>query len=304
MPEPAWALFPLLGLVAGVLAGLLGIGGGIVLVAALVALLPVLGVPGPSVMHVALATSLASIIVTASASANAHRRRGSVLWPTVAWLSPGLVLGGVAGGVWAIGVDGATLTLLVGVFCMLMAARMAWPMRGASGDDARPAATPDGRPTPTQAAPVQAAPVPHGPWLGVAGVVIGAVSAVVGIGGGSLTVPLLVSRGVATVRAVGTSSACGVVIALASAATYALVPALGPALAPALGGAASAATPVAALPAGVIGFVHVPAALGIGAGAWIAAPWGVRLAHRLSGVALARVFAAALAAVGVALLWP
>lgn len=293
MPEPAWALFPLLGLVAGVLAGLLGIGGGIVLVAALVALLPVLGVPGPSVMHVALATSLASIIVTASASANAHRRRGSVLWPTVAWLSPGLVLGGVAGGVWAIGVDGATLTLLVGVFCLLMAARMAWPMRGANGGDAGPDTTPEGRPTPTQAAPV-----PRGPWLGVAGVVIGAVSAVVGIGGGSLTVPLLVSRGVATVRAVGTSSACGVVIALASAATYALIPAL----VPALGGAASAATPV--VPAGVVGFVHVPAALGIGAGAWIAAPWGVRLAHRLSGVALARVFAVALAAVGVALLWP
>ncbi|MGL6289337.1 MAG: sulfite exporter TauE/SafE family protein [Silanimonas sp.] len=284
MPELAWAVFPLLGLVAGVLAGLLGIGGGIVLVAALVALLPMLGVPGPSVMHVALATSLASIIVTASASANAHRRRGSVLWPTVAWLSPGLVLGGVAGGVWAIGVDGATLTTLVGGFCLLMAVRMAWPMRGANGGDAAV----DGNGVP--------ALVPRGPWLGLAGVVIGAVSAVVGIGGGSLTVPLLVSRGVATVRAVGTSSACGVVIALASAATYAL--------APTLGGAASVLPSAAGLPAGVVGFVHVPAALGIGAGAWLAAPWGVRLAHRLSGVALARGVALALAAVGVALLWP
>jgi uncharacterized membrane protein YfcA len=130
----------------------------------------------------------------------------------------------------------------------------------------------------------------------VAGAVIGAVSAVVGIGGGSLTVPLLMSRGVATVRAVGTSSACGVVIALASAATYAL--------APMFDGASSATSNALALPAGVIGFVHVPAALGIGLGAWFAAPYGVRFAHRLSGVALARVFAAALAAVGVALLWP
>lgn len=283
MPEFAWAAFPLLGLVAGVLAGLLGIGGGIVLVAALVALLPLFGVPAANVMHVALATSLASIIVTASASANAHRKRGSVLWPTVAWLAPGLALGGVAGSVWAIGVDGATLALLVGVFCLLMAARMAWPM----GD----AETPGG--AASTDAPL---PIPRGPWLGAAGGAIGAVSAVVGIGGGSLTVPLLVSRGVATVRAVGTSSACGVVIALASAATYAI--------APMLASGPSAQVEVSTATFGMVGHVHLPAALGIGAGAWVAAPWGVRLAHRLSGVALARVFAAALAAVGLALLWP
>jgi uncharacterized membrane protein YfcA len=280
MPEFTWLWFPLLGIVAGVLAGLLGIGGGIVLVAALVALLPWFDVPASDVMHVALATSLASIIVTASASANAHRKRGSVLWPTVAWLAPGLVLGGVAGSVWAIGVDGEALATLVGVFCVLMGLRMAWPTRS------------------TPAAPGDSiiAPVPRGPWLGVAGTIIGAVSAVVGVGGGSLTVPLLVSRGVATVRAVGTSSACGVVIALASAATYALVPSMG------------ATTPSAAVAAtkafGMVGHVHVPGAVGIGLGAWFAAPYGVRLAHRLSGVALARVFAVALASVGVALLWP
>lgn len=288
MPEFVWLAFPLLGLVAGVLAGLLGIGGGIVLVAALVALLPIFGVPEASVMHVALATSLASIIVTASASARAHATRGSVLWPSVAWLAPGLVLGGMAGSVWAIGVDGSTLAALVGAFCLLMALRMAWPARAARAREA------------PGASEIAFQPVPRGAWLGLAGGVIGAVSAVVGIGGGSLTVPLLVSRGVATVRAVGTSSACGVVIALASAASYGLAPMLGVAASTTSGATASAH----ALPAGVIGFVHVPAALGIGFGAWFAAPYGVRLAHRLSGVALARVFAAALAAVGVALLWP
>ena len=281
MPELAWAVFPLLGIVAGGLAGLLGIGGGIVLVAAMVPMLPLFGVPPEAVMHVALATSLASIIVTASASANAHRKRGSVLWPTVAWLAPGLVLGGVAGSAWAIGVDGETLATLVGAFCLLMAARMAWPTRPTSA---------------TAPGDSVIAPVPRGPWLGFAGGVIGAVSAVVGIGGGSLTVPLLVSRGVATVRAVGTSSACGVVIALASAATYALVPSIG--AAPPSGAAAATKA------FGMVGHVHVPAAVGIGLGAWFAAPYGVRLAHRLSGVALARVFAVALASVGVALLWP
>lgn len=279
--DPLWLSFPLLGLVAGVLAGLLGIGGGIVLVAALVALLPMFGVPAPAVMHVALATSLASIIITASASANAHRRRGSVLWPSVVWLAPGLVLGGLAGGFFAVGLSGETLSVAVGVFCLLMALRMAWPGTGA---ESAPAGSAGG---------VTATPPPRGPWLSAAGAVIGAVSAVVGIGGGSLTVPLLVSRGVATVRAVGTSSACGVVIGIASAAAYAFG-------APEAGDAAGAAE--LALPAGTLGYVHLPAAIGIGFGALIAAPWGVRLAHRISGRALARVFAVALAAVGVALL--
>ena len=265
MPEMVWLWFPVLGLAAGLLAGLLGIGGGIVLVAALVALLPVLGVPKDSVMHVALATSLASIIVTASASANAHRKRGSVLWLSVAWLAPGLVLGGVLGSWLALGLSGLALSWIVGVFCLLMAARMAWPV-------------------PQPATSVDAA-APRGPLLSAAGLVIGAVSAVVGIGGGSLTVPLLVSRGVATVRAVGSSSACGVVIALASAAGYSAGSAPG-------------------LPAGTYGYIYLPAALGIGFGALLAVPWGVALAHRLSSRALSRVFAMALALVGVALLWP
>jgi uncharacterized membrane protein YfcA len=267
--EPVWLLFPLLGLVAGVLAGLLGIGGGVVLVVALIALLPAIGVAEAAVVHVALATSLASIIITASASAHAHRKRGSLLWPSVAWLAPGLLLGGLAASRWAAGVEGGLLAVLVGLFCLLMALRMAWPSPGA------------------RAPIVEPGPVPRGPWLTAAGTGIGAVSALVGIGGGSLTVPLLVARGVATVRAVGTSSACGVLIALASAAGYALGPPAGSDL---------------DLPPGTLGFVHLPAALGIGLGALVAAPWGVALAHRLSGVVLARVFAAVLALVGFALL--
>ena len=270
--DPVWLTFPLLGLLAGVLAGLLGIGGGIVLVAALVLLLPHFGVPAEAVMHVALGTSLASIVLTAAASTRAHWRRGSVLWPSVAWLAPGLVLGGLAGSRVAVGLAGDTLALFVGVFCFGMAARMAWPQRAGERSQEPLAA-------------------PRGPLLIAAGAGIGAVSALVGIGGGSLTVPLLAARGVAVVRAVGTSSACGIVIALSSAAGYALGAPPGDALA-------------STLPWGCVGYVHVPAALGIGAGALVAAPWGVALAHRLSGAALSRVFALALAVVGVALLWP
>ncbi|MBP8803817.1 MAG: TSUP family transporter, partial [Pseudoxanthomonas sp.] len=85
-----YLLFPLLGIVAGILAGLLGVGGGLVLVAALAWLLPLFGVPPEVAMHAALASSLASIVLTAASSARAHARRGSVLWPTVAWMVPGL----------------------------------------------------------------------------------------------------------------------------------------------------------------------------------------------------------------------
>jgi uncharacterized membrane protein YfcA len=107
----------------------------------------------------------------------------------------------------------------------------------------------------------------------------------VGIGGGSMTVPLLVWLGVAPVRAVGTSSACGVAIALASAAGY-----IGYGPEPGV------------LPSGTIGYVYLPAAAGIALASVAAAPWGTRLAHRLSGSALKRVFALFLIAAGTAVL--
>lgn len=248
-----WVLYPLLGAVAGVLAGLLGVGGGLVLVGALSWLLPWQGVPAPIAMHAALATSLASILVTGLSSARSHHRRGSVLWPTAAWLLPGLLLGAWAGSRFATTLEGPTLRTGVAGFCLLMAVQLLaeWP---------RPRSS-EGR------------SVPRGPGMSLAGGGIGVVSALVGIGGGSMTVPLLIWRGVAPVRAVGTSSACGVGIALASAIGYA------------------GQAPVMAMPAGSLGYVFVPAALGIGLASVLAAPVGVRLAHRVSPRALKRIFA-------------
>ena len=107
----------------------------------------------------------------------------------------------------------------------------------------------------------------------------------VGIGGGSMTVPLLVWRGVRPVRAVGTSSACGVAIGLSSAAGYALH------------------APAGALPAHAIGYVYLPAAIGVAVASVLAAPWGTRLAHRLSGDALRKVFACFLLLVAVSVPW-
>jgi len=251
-----------LGACAGVLAGLLGVGGGLVIVAVLVWLLPMSGIPAEHAMHAALATSLASILFTAAASARAHHRRGSVLWPSVWRLVPGLLLGAALGALLATTLSGDTLRWLVAGYCLLAAVQMLLG-RVAPGD---------GR-----------ADAPRSPLLTLAGTVIGAVSAIVGIGGGSLTVPLLVRLGVAPVRAVGTSSACGVAIAASSAASYALF------------------GPSGALPSGGVGYVYLPAAIGIAAASMLAAPWGTRLAHAISGVALSRVFALFLLAVGLSL---
>lgn len=213
-------------------------------------------------MHAALASSLASIILTAAASARAHARRGSVLWPTVRAMVPGLLAGGWLGTLVAVGLDGDVLRLAVAGYCFIAAMQL---LASRPHDATREA------------------PAPRGIAMTGAGVGIGVVSAVVGIGGGSMTVPLLVWRGVAPVRAVGTSSACGVAIGLGSALGYALN------------------APAGALPAHAWGYVYWPAALGVAAASVLAAPLGTRLAHRIGGQLLKRVFAGFLLAVGASL---
>jgi len=216
-------------------------------------------------MHAALASSLASIVLTGLSSARSHHMRGSVLWPSVAWLVPGMLVGAWFGSGWAIALSAATLKWVVAGYCGLVGLQM------------MVSRTPE--------ASVQQARPPRGPGLTVAGGGIGLVSAIVGIGGGSLTVPLLVWLGTPPVRAVGTSSACGVLIGIASAAGYALK------------------APPGALPEHAIGYVYLPAAIGVAVASVLAAPLGTRLAHALSGPALKRVFAAFMWVMGGSLLW-
>ena len=259
-------VFLALGAIAGVLAGLLGVGGGLVLVAALAWLLPAQGlVPPEAAMHAALATSLASIVFTAMSSARAHAKHGSVLWPTVAWMVPGMLVGGWLGSRVAVGLDGVWLRWGVAIYCLIAAAQMILSRPRDAGD---------------------ASIVPRGPWLTAAGGGIGAVSSLVGIGGGSMTVPLLTWRGVVPVRAVGTSSACGVFIGLASALGYAFN------------------APAGALPSHAIGYVYLPAAICVAIASVLAAPLGTRIAHAISGPMLKRVFALFLLVVGASFLLP
>jgi uncharacterized membrane protein YfcA len=177
---------------------------------------------------------------------------------------PGLLIGGWLGSGIAVRIDGDVLRWIVATYCLIAAAQLLLSR------------------TPTANAGVVV--VPRGPLLSFAGSFIGAVSAVVGIGGGSMTVPLLVWRGVVPVRAVGTSSACGVAIGMASAVGYALH------------------APHGALPQFSVGYVYLPAAIGVAAASVFAAPYGTRLAHRLDGGSLKRVFAGFLVVVATSLL--
>lgn len=253
-----WLLYPALGVVAGLLAGLLGVGGGLVLVAALAWLLPLQGVPPSAAMHAALATSLASIVITAAASTRAHHYRGSVSWPTVAWLLPGLLAGGWLGSGLATRLSGNFLRHLVIAYCLIAACQLLleWPRPRFNGNNASP----------------------RGPGLSLAGTIIGAMSALVGIGGGSMTVPVLIWRGAPPVRAIGTSSACGIGIGLASASGYATL------------------AGVSGMPAGSFGYVFLPAAIGIAITSLLMAPFGTRLAHWFNGRTLKGIFAAFLVA--------
>ncbi|MBL8300394.1 MAG: sulfite exporter TauE/SafE family protein [Rhodanobacteraceae bacterium] len=257
------ALYLAVGAAAGLLAGLLGVGGGLIIVAALAWLLPLRGFPADHVMHVALATSLASIIFTSLSSARSHWKRGSVLWPSVKALVPGLVIGGLAGAQFASLLPSNVLRFVVAGYCLVAAAQLRY-------GQVRPGHAETGA-------------APAGPRLLAAGVAIGVVSALVGIGGGSMTVPLLVWLGVAPVRAVGTSAACGFAIAVASALGFVY------------GGHAAAS----GLPTGSLGFVYLPAVAGIALASILVAPLGVRLAHALSGAALKQVFAGFLVLMGI-----
>ncbi len=247
-----------LGALAGLSAGLLGIGGGLIIVPALLLIWQQSGVDNPWLMQMAIATSLASIIFTSVASVRAHHRRGAVQWLQARQLAPGILLGAWLGAMQASWLPGQWLKVGFGIFELLVAAQMVFQLR----------------PRPHRG-------LPGGPGMGAAGVVIGWVSALMGIGGGTLTVPFLSRCNVVIQKAVATSAACGLPIALAGSFTYVLI-----------------GWNAEGLPPAALGFVYLPALLGVVVASVLFAPLGARLAHSLSGPALKRVFALCLALLG------
>jgi hypothetical protein len=258
----AVAIYLGIGVVAGVMAGLLGVGGGLVIVPTLAFAYGFQGIPPELRMHLAVGTSLATIVVTSIASVRAHHRRGAVRWSEFARLTPGIVLGALAGSVVAGHLPGDTLRLLFGLFALGVAVQMGLGLR-----------------------PAPQRQLPGSLGMFAAGGVIGSLSAVVGIGGGSLTVPFLSWCNVAVREAVATSAACGLPIAVAGAAGFV---------------ATGWGHP--GLPALASGYVYWPAFAGVVATSMLFAGVGARLAHSLPTTALKRVFALFLFGIGCYLL--
>jgi len=212
--------------------------------------------------HLAVGTSLATIIFTSINAVLEHQRKGAVLWSIFAWMTLGILLGAGLGAMTAAAIQGPLLQKIIGVFAIIIAVQMALELKPKAGRA-----------------------VPGKPALALAGGVIGWASAIFGIGGGSLSVPFLTWRSVPMQKAVATSSACGLPIAIASALSFIWLGWHKP-----------------ELPEWSLGFVYLPALVGIAIPSMFFARVGARLAHRLSPRLLKRLFALLLFSVGLSFL--
>ncbi|WP_224703181.1 sulfite exporter TauE/SafE family protein [Devosia aquimaris] len=252
------------GVASGLAAGLLGVGGGAIIVPALSLVLSVLGYDSDVVQHVAVGTSLAIIIPTGLASARAHWKRGSLdsktLWLWVPFIVTGTFIGGLMAGLFS----GDVLRIVFAVMAFVIAANIVFAFQTRLMGHLRGSA------------------LTHR----IAAFVVGYISALMGIGGGSLSVPTLVAFGATMHAAVGTSAAIGVAIALSGTLGFAI-----------------SGWGVAGLPPLSIGYINLAALLLVAVLAALFAPLGARLAHRLDQKALKTVFAVFLVVVGLNMLW-
>jgi len=249
------------GIVAGFMAGLLGIGGGIVTVPVMFVVFDSLGIPLDWRMQAAVGTSLLIIIATGFSSARAHHRKANVDWSLVRrwwWL---LAAGGSIGALFAQTLRSDTLVYVFSTLAILLGLKMLVPVdRLRLGDE-----------------------MPKGPVGSVGPLVIGTISGIMGIGGGSVSVPLMTIFGMGVHRAVGTASVIGVIVSITGMLSFLL-------------SAPPLSTPP---PAWTYGYIHLPTALIIASGAILVAPLGAHVAQRLPKTVLSITFGVfLLAAVG------
>jgi len=253
-----------LGLVAGFLAGLLGIGGGMLLVPMLTYLLGRQQVSPDLAVKMAIATSMATIVFTSLSSVRAHQRHGAVRWDIVLRLAPGIAFGGLLASLGAFSLlKGTWLAILFSLFVGFSAVRM-WA---------------DRKPSPTRQ-------MPHAAGQLVAGGVIGFLSGLVGAGGGFVSVPFMVWCNVAIHSAVATSAALGFPIAIVNVLGYVL-----------------SGLSVAGRPALSFGYIWLPALVCVAACSVLTAPLGARAAHQLPVAQLKRIFASLLLGLATYMLW-
>ncbi|MFM2482992.1 sulfite exporter TauE/SafE family protein [Celerinatantimonas sp. YJH-8] len=241
-----------LGALAGLLSGLFGIGGGLVIVPVLVFTFHLLHFPAALSVHMAMGTSLATIIVTAANSTYGHYRQDGIDWRIVRQMSTGIVLGALLGSVLAHGLNGQLLENLFGIYLVLIALKMLLSHNCVSSRS-----------------------MPKFWVTSLVGGFIGFKSALFGVGGGSVSVPFLNYCGQPMKKAAGISAACGLPIALTGTLTYAVM----------------GCQQSAQLPEWSLGYIYLPAWLGIVVTSAWCARIGARLAHRWPQLLLKRLFA-------------
>lgn len=244
------AVYVVAGAFVGVLAGLLGVGGGIVIVPLLNAVFAWQGYTPDVVQHLAVGTSLATIVFTSISSFRSHHKRGAVRWDIWTRITPGIVFGTLGGSFIAAGLSTEFLKIFFVAFLFLVGTQMLLDLK----------------PKPSRQIPGKAGTCSVG--LG-----IGLISSFVGIGGGTMSVPFMTACNVQVRDAVGTSAAIGLPIALSGAVGYVV---------------SGWAAPD--LPAWSLGFVSLPALVGLVIPSMLTAPLGVRLAHSLPATKLKRFF--------------
>lgn len=249
-----WWAFLLLGAVVGFVAGLLGVGGGAVMVPVLTTLFASLNILPEHLLHMALATSMASIILTSFASARSHHQHKAVLWPVVRLMSAGIVIGTFNATFIASLLPTVPLAIFFACFMAYVALQLLLNIK-----------------------PAASRQLPGALGMTVAGYGIGTVSALVAIGGGSLTVPFLTWCNVRVQQAIATSAAIGLPIALSGSIGYAI-----------------AGWEQVGLPPFSLGYIYLPAVLLISSVSFFTAPLGAKLAHRLPVPVLKKIFAALL----------
>ncbi|NMG45964.1 TSUP family transporter [Aromatoleum toluvorans] len=249
-----WLSYLALGAFIGFFAGLLGVGGGGIMVPVLTSLFIAQGMPKESVVHLALGTSMAAIVMTSIASLRAHHKHGAVRWDVVRYIAPGIVVGTFAATFVASRIASKPLAIFFACFMAYVSLQMLANIKPKPSRDL---------------------PGPLG--MSTVGMGIGGVSALVAIGGGSLSVPFMTWCNVKVHHAIGTSAAIGLPIALAGTVGY-LVNGWG----------------APGMPALSVGFVYLPALVLISAVSTWTAPVGARLAHRLPVATLKKIFAGVL----------
>ncbi|HEX7952633.1 MAG TPA: sulfite exporter TauE/SafE family protein [Burkholderiales bacterium] len=258
-----WIVYLLMGLFVGFFAGLLGIGGGLILVTLMVYLFTVQGFPADRLLHLALGTSITSIVFTSLSSLRAHHQHGAVRWDILRIAVPGLIVGTLLGTVVADLLKSKYLAIFFVIFVYYSAVQMFANIK----------------PKPSRQLPGKVG-------MSIAAVIVGIVSSLVGVGGGVMTIPLMSLCNVPMRQAIGTSAALGLPIAVAGTVGY-MVNGLGKDHLPALS----------------VGYVYVPALVGIVVGTFITVPWGARMAHTMPVTRLQKIFAVILFILATRMLW-